>query len=54
MASTDKSPLNRWAIDSREKASSWSADTLTSWMQLVLMEIKVNPPHGFAWIPHSL
>jgi hypothetical protein len=54
LASSDKNPLYRWTIDSRYKQASLSPDTLTSCMQLVNKDIKVNPPDEFAWTSHSL
>jgi hypothetical protein len=42
-ASTGKYLLCRWAIENREKLASWSADTLSSRMQLVLTDNKATP-----------
>jgi hypothetical protein len=44
LASSDKLPLYRWAIDNRDKPTNSSADTLTRWMQLVVKDGKVKPP----------
>jgi hypothetical protein len=52
--SSNKTPPYQWAIDTNDKPASSSADTITSGMQLVLMDINVHPPEGFASTSHSL
>jgi hypothetical protein len=47
-------PTRSPCIDNREKLTSWLADTLSRWMQLVLTDIKITPPDGVAWMSHSL
>eukprot|EP00873_Tetraselmis_striata_P020949 jgi/Tetstr1/441213/TSEL_029469.t1 len=44
----------RWAISQREGQARWTADTLTSWLQLVLTAVHEAPPARFAWTSHSL
>jgi hypothetical protein len=47
-APSDKTPMYRWAMERREKPSIWSADTLTKPANMIITDIKVNPPDGFA------
>eukprot|EP00873_Tetraselmis_striata_P017714 jgi/Tetstr1/437978/TSEL_026608.t1 len=49
-------PAARWAISQSEGQAKWTADTLTSWLQLVLTTVQdpPPPPAGFAWTSHSL
>jgi hypothetical protein len=54
LASSNKTPPCGWAIDTRDKPTNWLADTLTSWILVVLRDIKANPREGFAWTSHSL
>jgi hypothetical protein len=44
----------RWAISLHEPTTNWTADTLTAWLQRVLLAVHEQPPDGFAWTSHPL
>jgi hypothetical protein len=49
-----KIPYKRWAISLHEPTTKWTADTLTTWLHMVLRAIHEQPPDCFSWTSHSL
>jgi hypothetical protein len=52
--SAGKIPDIRWAISLHEPTTTWTADTVITWLQRVLRAVHEQPPDGFAWTSHSL
>lgn len=47
-------PEHLWALQRSELAPTWTADTMSTWLQQSLQAAGQMPPPGFSWTSHSL